>query len=103
MKAGLAKHAEVRLCLKISQSTDKPCSPVFSSHFQKLKDTIPEVKQATDRESRGEASHRGGIRGRGRGGGFAARGFAAAGLTKGLGHPHRGNGDAEGVKRGDGA
>jgi hypothetical protein len=52
--------------------------------IQKLKDTIPEVKQATDRESRGESSHRGGPgRGRGRGGGFAARGFAAAGLTKG--------------------
>jgi hypothetical protein len=50
---------------------------------KKLKDTVPDVKQATDRESRGEAPYRGGPRGRGgRGGGFAARGFAAAGLTK---------------------
>ncbi|KAK0242204.1 hypothetical protein EDD85DRAFT_876574 [Armillaria nabsnona] len=61
MKAGLEKHAE------------------------KLKDTIPEVKQATDKETRQSesASHRGrGSGGRGRGGGFAARGFAAAGLTR---------------------
>ncbi|KAK0206028.1 hypothetical protein DFS33DRAFT_1311797 [Desarmillaria ectypa] len=61
MKAGLEKHAE------------------------KLKDTIPEVKQATDKETRHSegASHRGrGSGGRGRGGGFAARGFAAAGLTR---------------------
>jgi hypothetical protein len=52
---------------------------------QKLKDTVPEVKQATDRESRGEPPHRGGTRGRGRGGGggYASRGFAAAGLTRG--------------------
>ncbi|KAK0467792.1 uncharacterized protein EV420DRAFT_1625906 [Desarmillaria tabescens] len=61
MKAGLEKHAE------------------------KLKDTVPEVKQATDKETRQSesASHRGrGSGGRGRGGGFAARGFAAAGLTR---------------------
>ncbi|KAF8351095.1 Ser/Thr protein phosphatase, partial [Amanita rubescens] len=55
MKAGLEKHAE------------------------KLKDITPEVKQATDKESRGEHPFRGG---RGRGRGFAARGFAAAGLTR---------------------
>jgi hypothetical protein len=66
---------------------------------QKLKDTIPEVKQATDRESRGEPPHRGGPRGRGRGGGggYAARGFAAAGLTRGQ---HRGNDAGEGVRLG---
>ncbi|KAH8106343.1 hypothetical protein BXZ70DRAFT_1061702 [Cristinia sonorae] len=60
MKAGLEKHAE------------------------KLKDTVPEVKQATDKESRNaDGAPRGGFRGRGgRGGGFAARGFAAAGLTR---------------------
>ncbi|KAI0057721.1 hypothetical protein BV25DRAFT_1994756 [Artomyces pyxidatus] len=56
MKAGLEKHAE------------------------KLNDATPEVKQA-DREPR---EFRGGFRGRGRGG-FAARGFAAAGLTRGGG------------------
>ncbi|KAG5650091.1 hypothetical protein H0H81_000800 [Sphagnurus paluster] len=70
MKAGLEKHAE------------------------KMKDTVIEVKQATDRESRGEAPYRGGPggRGRGRGGaGYAARGFAAAGLTRGGGP--RGSGD----------
>ncbi|KAF9534437.1 hypothetical protein CPB83DRAFT_844245 [Crepidotus variabilis] len=59
-----------------------------------LKETVPEVKQATDRESRGEGPFRGGFRGRGRGGpggGFAARGLSAAGLTRG---GHRLNGDA---------
>ncbi|KAL4256868.1 RRM domain-containing protein [Pleurotus pulmonarius] len=75
MKAGLEKHAE------------------------KLKDTTPEVKQAQDREARGEA-HRGG-RGRGRGG-FAARGLAAAGLTRGGFHGPRSNAD-EGSKGGDDA
>ncbi|TCD69176.1 hypothetical protein EIP91_008472 [Steccherinum ochraceum] len=58
MKAGLEKHAET------------------------LKETIPEVKQATDKESRtADSVFRGAGRGRGRGG-FAARGFAAAGLTR---------------------
>ena len=59
--------------------------------LQKLKDIVPEVKQATDRESRGEGNYpRGGFRGRGgRGGGaFAARGLSSAGLTR------RGNGDS---------
>lgn len=53
---------------------------------QKLKDTIPEVKQATPPEERNAGGPRGGPPGRGRGGrgGFAARGFAAAGLTKSL-------------------
>jgi len=56
------------------------------------------VKQATDRESRGEPFNRGFGRGRGRGGGggFAARGLSAAGLTRGTG---RGNGDASGGQR----
>ncbi|KAF8901741.1 hypothetical protein CPB84DRAFT_1846730 [Gymnopilus junonius] len=68
MKAGLEKHAET------------------------LKDTTPEVKQAADRESRGEQPYNRGFggRGRGRGGpggsGFAARGLSAAGLTRGPGH-----------------
>ncbi|KAF9498250.1 hypothetical protein BDN71DRAFT_1443553 [Pleurotus eryngii] len=74
MKAGLEKHAE------------------------KLKDTTPEVKQAQEREARGEP-HRG--RGRGRGG-FAARGLAAAGLTRGGFHGPRSNAD-EGSKGGDDA
>ena len=60
--------------------------------FQKLKDTTPEVKQATDKESRGEHPFRGG-RGRGRGGGYAARGFAAAGLTR---HGNRGSAEGNG-------
>ncbi len=74
MKAGLEKHAE------------------------KLKDTVPEVKQATDKESRQDAAPahrgRGGSGGRGRGGGFAARGLAAAGLTRGNGNGN-GNGSVE--------
>lgn len=64
--------------------------------MQKLNDAVPEVKQATDRETRnaeGQGPFRGGpfgSRGRGRGG-FAARGFAAAGLTRGV---PRTNGDS---------
>ncbi|KAJ8085862.1 hypothetical protein PM082_004681 [Marasmius tenuissimus] len=72
----------------------------FSSHAEKLNDAVPELKQATDRETRDRereqnasggftsnpafSSGRGG-RGRGRGGqgGFASRGLAAAGLTGG--------------------
>ncbi|GBE78919.1 Uncharacterized protein SCP_0201160 [Sparassis crispa] len=54
---------------------------------EKLNDAIPELKQATDKESR-NAENGGPLRGfggRGRGGrgAFAARGFAAAGLTRG--------------------
>jgi hypothetical protein len=45
----------------------------------KLKETIPDVVQATDRETR-QAESQGRGRGRGRGS-FVARGFAAAGLT----------------------
>ena len=89
MKAGLEKHAEVRF------SFVHHIDPPKTICAQKLKDTIPEVKQATDRESRGEAPHRGGPRGRGRGaGGYAARGFAAAGLTRG----HRGSDAGEGAR-----
>ncbi|TFK43129.1 hypothetical protein BDQ12DRAFT_622014 [Crucibulum laeve] len=68
----------------------------LDKHAEKLKDIIPEVKQALDREARGEApSYRGfGGRGRGRGGpgggGYAARGLSAAGLTRG---GHRANGE----------
>ncbi len=65
--------------------------------MQTLNDGVPELKQATDKESRtGENGHRGSFTGRGvRGarGGFAARGFASAGLTRG-GGPGRANGDA---------
>ncbi|KAI0637630.1 hypothetical protein C8Q77DRAFT_1047316 [Trametes polyzona] len=63
---------------------------------EKLNDGVPELKQATDKESRtAENGHRGSFSGRGpRGrGGFAARGFASAGLTRG-GAPGRANGDA---------
>jgi len=71
----------------------------LEQHAETLKDTVPEVKQATDRESRGEPFNRGFGRGRGRGGGgFAARGLSAAGLTRGAG---RGNGDANGGHRGE--
>ncbi|KAF6762546.1 Ser/Thr protein phosphatase [Ephemerocybe angulata] len=52
----------------------------FEKHSEKLKDIIPEVKQAIDRDNRD--SFRG--RGRGRGGsGFATRGLAATGLIRG--------------------
>ena len=53
-----------------------------------------------DREARGESLNRGFGRGRhrGGGGGFAARGLSAAGLTRGAG---RGNGDVSGGPRGD--
>ncbi|PFH50554.1 hypothetical protein AMATHDRAFT_3837 [Amanita thiersii Skay4041] len=62
----------------------------LEKHTEKLKDTTPEVKQAMDRESRGEHPFRGGPRGRGRGG-YAARGFAAAGLTR---QGNRGSGES---------
>ncbi|PPR01787.1 hypothetical protein CVT24_001702 [Panaeolus cyanescens] len=79
MKAGLEKHAST------------------------FKDSNPEVKQATDREQRGEPFGRG-FGGRGRGGrggpGFAARGLSAAGLTRGS--PRGGGGgDANGAKAAD--
>jgi hypothetical protein len=88
LKAGLENHADVRR----PQSLPLILSNTFS-RFQKLKDIIPEVKQAIDRDSRD-----GGFRGRGRGGrggsGFVTRGLAAAGLTRGGGHMGpRGNGD----------
>ncbi|KAJ7744682.1 Ser/Thr protein phosphatase [Mycena metata] len=69
----------------------------LEKHLPKIKDTVPEVKQATDRPERGDAPHRGGPgrgrggRGGGGGGGFASRGFAAAGLTRGA---PRAGGDA---------
>ncbi|KAK7051354.1 hypothetical protein VNI00_004854 [Paramarasmius palmivorus] len=80
----------------------------FSSHAEKLNDAVPELKQATDRETREKereqnqgftanpafSSGRGGRGGRGRGGGgFAQRGLAMAGLTGGRG---RGNSNSGG-------
>ncbi|PSR77057.1 hypothetical protein PHLCEN_2v8090 [Hermanssonia centrifuga] len=71
----------------------------LGGHADRLNDYIPEVKQATDRETRhaeNQVPFRGGFPGRGgRGGrgGFAARGFAAAGLTGNRGLP-RPNGEA---------
>jgi len=62
----------------------------LDKHEESLKDTVPEVKQAVDREQRGEQSYRG-FRGRRGGlGNFATRGLLAAGLTRG---GHRGNGE----------
>ncbi|KAF7290062.1 DUF2433 domain-containing protein [Mycena chlorophos] len=75
----------------------------LDKHVLKIKDVVPEVKQALDKEQRmgggnqnnaeggapnaGGPQNRGGGPGRGRGGrgggGFAARGFAMAGLTRG--------------------
>ncbi|EPS95900.1 hypothetical protein FOMPIDRAFT_1131613 [Fomitopsis schrenkii] len=65
---------------------------------EKLRDFVPELKQATDKESRNadniggpRGGYRGGFRGRG---GYAARGLSAAGLTRGTGFDRKGNGDA---------
>ncbi|KAJ8514891.1 hypothetical protein ONZ45_g7636 [Pleurotus djamor] len=66
----------------------------LDKHVEKIGDAVPDVKQAQDRDSRD--GHRG--RGRGRGG-YAARGFAAAGLTRGGFGGNRGGG--EGSKGGD--
>lgn len=70
----------------------------MSLHYQKLRDFVPELKQATDKESRNAENNggpRGGFRGGYRGrGGFAARGLSAAGLTRGTGFERKGNGDA---------
>ncbi|KAI0029668.1 hypothetical protein K488DRAFT_35706, partial [Vararia minispora EC-137] len=54
----------------------------LEKHSEKLNDAVPEVKQA-DREPREGGSFRG--RGRGGRGGYAARTFAAGGLTRGGG------------------
>jgi len=78
----------------------------LDGHLETLKDTTPEVKQATEREQRpsGEGGFSRGFGGRGRGGrggpggGFAARGLSAAGLTRGRGGA---NGDANGHRGGD--
>lgn len=51
----------------------------LSKHSEKLKDYSPHVVIAEDRETRGSGSFRGG---RGRGGGFAHRAVAAAGLVR---------------------
>ncbi|KXN84195.1 hypothetical protein AN958_12848 [Leucoagaricus sp. SymC.cos] len=64
----------------------------LEKHAEKIKDIVPDVKQATDRESR--EPFRGAGRGRGRGGGFAARGLSQAGLTRG-GAPHRNNSNGD--------
>ena len=96
MKAGLERSGQVCLC------PTTPRDPSVRTHdiLQKYKDTFPEVKQATDKESRNAENggpFRGGPFGRGRGGrGFAARGFAAAGLTRGgaPGEQKKPNGDA---------
>ncbi|KAG5641902.1 hypothetical protein DXG03_003989 [Asterophora parasitica] len=74
----------------------------LEGHKGKVGDVAIEVKQATDRESRGEGSYRGGpggrgAHGRGRGGGYAARGFAAAGLTRGGFGAGRGEGASGGA------
>ena len=94
MKAGLEKHAEVRKKNNLATS--------WSLRFllQKLKDTIPEVKQATPLEERYPGGIRGGPSGRGRGrGGYAARGLAAAGLTKGT--PRQNGGSSSPAPGGD--
>lgn len=69
---------------------------VTHSFLQKIKDITPEVKQATDRESR-DQPYRGMGRGRGRGGaaGYAVRGLSAAGLTSRGGAPHRNNSNGD--------
>ncbi|TBU27712.1 hypothetical protein BD309DRAFT_907622 [Dichomitus squalens] len=70
----------------------------LAKNGQTLNDCTPELKQATDKESRNaDGGGRGGpFAGRGRGGrgGFAARGFASAGLMTRGGGPVRTNGDA---------
>jgi len=68
-------------CVILSPVPFSPSITYIHIHTQKIKDITPEVKQATDRESR-DPPFRG--RGRGRGGaGFAARNFSQAGLTRG--------------------
>ncbi|KAJ7672117.1 hypothetical protein B0H17DRAFT_1084501 [Mycena rosella] len=73
----------------------------LEKHLPKIKDTVPEVKQATERADgpphRGGGPVRGGRgRGGGGGGGYAARGFAAAGLTRGAPRDGGAGGNANG-------
>jgi hypothetical protein len=75
------------------------CDHVSLNLIQKLKDSIPEVRQANDREPRGESNYRG-SRGRGRAGAIAARGLAAVGLTKGTPHGRKAEDSSIGVPGG---
>lgn len=78
--------------LKYAQPLLSPRSNTDTAILQKLGDGVPEVKRS-DIEQRGYSGSHGGGRGRrGYRGGFASRGFAAAGLVRG-GAP-RTNGDA---------
>lgn len=84
MRAGLDKHADVRPLSSFAIS----CRVIngFVQILQKLNDFVPQMSQAIEKSQRLENSGRGGRGGRGgtlgrRGGGYAARGFAAAGLT----------------------
>ncbi|KAG1715682.1 hypothetical protein ID866_1486 [Astraeus odoratus] len=54
----------------------------LEKNSEKLNDVPVEVKIAIEREDRGDRGGRGGPRGRGGRGGYAARTFAAAGVTK---------------------
>ncbi|KAM6495516.1 Ser/Thr protein phosphatase [Amanita muscaria] len=71
----------------------------LEKHAEKLKDTIPEVKQASDKESRTDHHSLRGPRG-GRRGGYVARGLSAAGLTRR--HDNRDSGEAGPVKTSNG-
>lgn len=76
MSKALAAHAEVS-----PSAVDTEARAHTTS--QKIGDVVPEISVAKDRAEREAAGdYRGRGRGRGRGG-FAARGFAAAGLTRG--------------------
>ncbi|KAH7912440.1 hypothetical protein BJ138DRAFT_1083537 [Hygrophoropsis aurantiaca] len=86
-------HGRVQKLAYVEFGDEETMKAGLDKNGQKIKDAVVDVKQAIDREDRGErGGSRGGPRGRGRGG-FAARGFAAAGLTKG---GPRSNGEAHG-------
>ena len=90
MKAGLEKHGEV--CLTLSFRSFCRSNPMTVFHPQELNGGKPEVKRS-ERDPREHHHYRGrGGRGGPRGGAFARRGFAYAGLVREGGAPKT-NGD----------
>lgn len=84
-------HQRARPFVYVEFGDDETMKVGLEKNEEKMGEGTVSVQIATDREERADRGVRGGFR-RGRGGGYAARGFAAAGLTRGS-RPHT-NGEA---------
>ncbi|KAG2070002.1 hypothetical protein BDR04DRAFT_1100665 [Suillus decipiens] len=74
-------HQRARPFVYVEFGDDETMKAGLDKNDKKMGEGTVSVQIATDREERADRGVRGGPRGRGRG--FAARGFAAAGLTRG--------------------